>query len=911
MRTISFPGLNYFLQDATVQHYPYVKTFAEARLEPLVVLHTSGTTGVPKPVTVVHGTLSCIDAYRLIPLLGGKEVFGPFWEGTRLFLGFPLFHAASMCYLLGLGIYCGVICVLPPSGVPLSAGVVDEIHTAGNVQGTALPPSILVDLVHELSFQKNLCSLQYVIYAGGSLPKEIGDVICAKTKLVMLTGSTEVGLPAIEVGDGDDWDHLSYSPFMGYEYRPIELDGTYELFIVRQKSLDLFQSIFSTFPNLNEYSMKDLYEEHPTKPNLRRLRGRTDDVICFSTAEKLNPTTMEDTISSHPDVHSALVAGHGKFQPCLVIEPRTPLVSELAKETMIQKIWPTVQRANQDCPAHGRIMQEFITFAAPNKPFSRSSKGTVQRMTTLDLYNKEIDVLYDPGENSERYSRGHHVTGQDSLLQSLYQIVSKTTWLKELTYTEDFFEAGLDSVQVVALAKHINIYLKDHQSDMQRVSPAMIYAHPNITALEETLKSPTTTQFPSPTSGSAAQRMQLLFDKYFDKLPVASIAARPSQNEKAVILLTGSTGSLGSHLLDRLLVSASVSTIYCLNRGGDAEERQRKSNRGKGLRTNFENVKFFGCDFSRPLLGLDKVSYADLLAKVTHIIHNAWDVNLNRSVESFGPTHIHGTRRLLDFAAASRHRARMQFISTSAAVSGPEAPLTGKVQEEVYERKWRMAQAMGYAESKLVAENLVAAISQVSGLDALICRVGQIAGPISGIGSWTQNEWVSSLVASSVSLGKIPAALGPCEVVDWLPVSTVAMSLLDLLLATEDSACGPRNMVYHIVNPFKTSWSALLPSFTKHCDTDLEVVAFTTWLEALQRSAAEDQNMHAARLMSFFERLQSFGDGQVAELDMMKALKVSKTLVEPGPVQEEWVKHWMKQWGFYADERVGEHRIRI
>lgn len=902
MKTISFPGLDYFLQsDAVVDHYPYLKTFAEARLEPLAVLHTSGSTGVPKPVIMVHGTLSCIDAYRLIPSLGGKEVAGPSWEGTRLFLAFPLFHAASMCYLLGLGIYCGVTCVLPPSGVPLSASIADQIHGAGNVQGSALPPSILVDLVKERLFQKNLWPLQYIIYAGGPLPKETGDVISSKTNLVTLTGSTEVGLPAIEIGERGDWDYLSYSPFMGYEYRPIELDGMYEQFIVRQNSLDLFQSIFSTFPNLNEYSMKDLYEMHPTKPGLVRLLGRTDDVITFSSAEKLNPTTMEDTINSHPQVLSALVAGHGKFQPCLLIESRSAPASENAKERMIEDIWPTVQRANQDCPAHGRIMKDFILLTSPEKPFPRSGKGTVQRMMALGLYKSQIDMLYEPGNTSEKHFSGPHVTAQGSLQESLRQIISKTTWLKELTYTNDLFEAGLDSVQVTALAKHINSYLRDCRPDLQRVLPATIYAHPSIAALEEALKSPTTTQSPDPASKSA-QRMQKLFDKYFANLPMAEEATSPSENGKFVVLLTGSTGSLGSHLLDRLSVSPSVSMIYCLNRGEDSEERQAKSHQGKGLPTRFENVQFLGCDFSRPLLGLDRVSYANLLTNVTHIIHNAWDVNFNRSVDSFETTHIHGTRRLLDFAAASRHGARMQLISTVAAVMGPEASLVGKVQERVYEREWGMAQEMGYAQSKLVAENLVAAISQASKLGALICRVGQIAGDISGSGPWTQNEWVSSLIASSVSLGKIPAALGPNEVVDWLPVTTVAMSLLELLFAAEDNSHGPRTMVYHIVNPFKTSWSNLLPSFIKYCTLDLEVVTFATWLEALQRSSAANHHTPAARLMGFFEKLQSIGGGQVAVLDTTEALKVSRTLAAPGPVNEDWVKHWMVQWGFCKGE---------
>lgn len=34
--------------------FPYTKTFEEARNDPLVVLHTSGTTGLPKPITWTH-----------------------------------------------------------------------------------------------------------------------------------------------------------------------------------------------------------------------------------------------------------------------------------------------------------------------------------------------------------------------------------------------------------------------------------------------------------------------------------------------------------------------------------------------------------------------------------------------------------------------------------------------------------------------------------------------------------------------------------------------------------------------------------------------------------------------------------------------------------------------------------------
>lgn len=39
-------------------HYPFDKTFENAKWEPLVVVHTSGTTGIPKPLIYNHDWLA-------------------------------------------------------------------------------------------------------------------------------------------------------------------------------------------------------------------------------------------------------------------------------------------------------------------------------------------------------------------------------------------------------------------------------------------------------------------------------------------------------------------------------------------------------------------------------------------------------------------------------------------------------------------------------------------------------------------------------------------------------------------------------------------------------------------------------------------------------------------------------------
>ena len=102
---------------------------------------------------------------------------------------------------------------------------------------------------------------------------------------------------------------------MGYDFRPLEVEGRplYKHFIIRDNKIALFQSIFSIFPDIDEFLMKDLYDEHPSKPGFMRLRGRTDNIIAFSTGEKFNPVSLEAAIIAHPAILSALVAGHGKF----------------------------------------------------------------------------------------------------------------------------------------------------------------------------------------------------------------------------------------------------------------------------------------------------------------------------------------------------------------------------------------------------------------------------------------------------------------------------------------------------------------------------------------------------------------------------------------------------------------------
>ncbi|EME80823.1 uncharacterized protein MYCFIDRAFT_85221 [Pseudocercospora fijiensis CIRAD86] len=63
------------------------------------------------------------------------------------------------------------------------------------------------------------------------------------------------------------------------------------------------------------------------------------------------------------------------------------------------------------------------------------------------------------------------------------------------------------------------------------------------------------------------------------------------------VIVTGSTASLGNHILQELLGDSSVAHIYCLNRSADAVSRQEKSFEARGTKADFSKAMFLAANF--------------------------------------------------------------------------------------------------------------------------------------------------------------------------------------------------------------------------------------------------------------------------------------------------------------------------
>lgn len=100
LKVLELPLLDELLDTSSVEPFEYTKTFEEAANEPFCFLHTSGSTGVPKPIPWSHGLIGTMDAIRLLPPTEGDGNLEPWtaeWKtGDRIYSAFPMCHVSTL-----------------------------------------------------------------------------------------------------------------------------------------------------------------------------------------------------------------------------------------------------------------------------------------------------------------------------------------------------------------------------------------------------------------------------------------------------------------------------------------------------------------------------------------------------------------------------------------------------------------------------------------------------------------------------------------------------------------------------------------------------------------------------------------------------------------------------------------------
>ena len=304
------------------------------------------------------------------------------------------------------------------------------------------------------------------------------------------------------------------------------------------------------------------------------------------------------------------------------------------------------------------------------------------------------------------------------------------------------------------------------------------------------------------------------------------------ENSEKIILVTGSTGFLGSAITQRLLASGYKLRLLIRNRGSDpsqisfgkeglikelilggqfneySQEQHHMfdewSNNNKSphelLSSNVEIIKG---DITSINLGLEKQEYARLCSEVDEVFHCAAVTHFEmQGADEHTAVNIKGTGNVLQFANSGKQK-RFHYIST-AYVAGKQSGIiyeNGMVNEPLFNNE--------YERSKFVAEQLVIKYAKCNDIPYTIYRPGIIVGD-SRTGDTCRFDnlylFVKVLFNIKNSLaghknGELSATTirvpgDPDALINIVPIDYVADAIVTILEKRE-SIGG----IYHITNP--------------------------------------------------------------------------------------------------------------
>ncbi|KAG5723416.1 L-aminoadipate-semialdehyde dehydrogenase large subunit [Termitomyces sp. T112] len=591
-----------------------------------IILHSSGSTGMPKAVAQTH--LSWI-----------QNVASPEFREhiPRLRLGcmaLPAFHMFG----IGLQIFNPVYSViattvfpptLAPKGspvVPSPESVLEHIKSTKTNAILIVPSFVQVWATSQEAIDV-LKELTFVGYAGGPLPSKVGNHLSAAgVRLNPIYAGTEFGVVShlLPVKDSPmDWEYLRFYNHTKPRWVP-QGDGTFELQLLVRLELDLVKTTRLT--DVQGFATADVFERHPTKEGLWKIVGRLDDIITHSSGEKTIPGPMEVIITSNPLVQEAIIFGRERDQTGVLIELRSGRNLDIGDHTELARlrnqIWPSIEEANSVAPAFSRIYKEMILFSSKEKPLPRTGKGTVMRKAALASYASEIGALYKNIELTiAEYSRPS-AWNLSEVEQWMMEQASELTSGQCTSPDIDIFDQGFDSLSSTILRVRIVHAMRSSDDPLLReasrnLDQNLIYHTRNIRQLSaHILSSPAS--IPATHMLHKCDLIESLIAKYSTNLgPIVVENAFPQSRPSTLdVLLTGSTGNLGSQILAELLNENSVDKVYAFNRSSPNDEtmfdRHRKRFRDIGLDTGLlesDKLIFVEGDSALPGLGLDKGLY--------------------------------------------------------------------------------------------------------------------------------------------------------------------------------------------------------------------------------------------------------------------------------------------------------------
>ncbi|CAN8103172.1 unnamed protein product [Discula destructiva] len=672
------------------------------------------------------------------------------------------------------------------------------------------------------------------------------------------------------------------------------------------------------------YGSKDLFQPHPdnlpgndTRAGKAKWKfiARQGDIIVLVNGENADPTPTENAVMLEPTVQMVVAFGAGHERPGLLVIP-SEKAAGMSREEVIRSIQPALERANKLAADYAKISVDDIIVKPVGTEYPQTAKMTLQRPVLNALFAKDIEAHYAARERANPDVE----LSEDDVRAAVRRIVEtefkdrvggacavedgeETVHFDDDT---DFFSLGMDSLQSSLVRRRL-LQAIPLPAEV-KLATNVVFEHPTVKLLSEHLESlrkqcefgvngsSITTRDPETISKAMVQKYSKMVTSSLPSSS-ASLAATKNGSSGQVIVssfsapeshegpqtqpsssqvLTGATGYIGAQLLNNLLKRSDVSLVYCLVRTRQLHDHNAAAQRvhtaldssrlsSSLTGAHLAKLRALSADLAAADLGLEPEEYGDISSALTSVIHNAWAVNFNMSLESFEPN-VASVAHLLNLARAGSQPTTFVFISSVASVSGAAATTTVRrskspVEERLY--SWTDAAPFrGYGQSKWVGEQVCAAAAEAPhshavGLGSVrVLRVGQVSGDTQQ-GVWNPAEAIPAMVQSALAIGALPRMADPQRnVLRWLPSDTTAAVIVELT-RLELERRGEPLAVFHVASPHTLRWNEDVLPAMEGAGVEFRAVPQQEWVQMLSESDKNVETNPSYKLIEHFR--QTYG----------------------------------------------------
>ncbi|KAI9293861.1 acetyl-CoA synthetase-like protein [Neoconidiobolus thromboides FSU 785] len=876
---------------------------------PCLMMHSSGSTSEPKLYPITNQYL--IEwIQRNYEEIENSTFFGVGLSYAPLFHGFGLAQFFKSLFMSS--------CIAIPDNKLEEKWIFQQMKRF-DVNYLILLPFLLNQLIEYCQSNKDylvrLQSLTNIVTGGALVSNELlKSCYNNKVKVTNNYGSTETGFLAAnwrEDSEENCFDRFKLAKRIQFQLTCINQKQSIYQLAINNRDIGLANKVV-----INEsgfYLHNDLFKviKYNKDENelIFEIMGRMDDIIIHSNGEKTNPNLIELKLNNNNNIKYCLVYGTNQLYNCIIIQLKENIdeVTQDIKESIYKQIY----EINQILPSHSRIFEELI-FILPNnyhKQFITTSKGNIIRKKNEVLFKDEINQLYSQFNNNNNNNNNSNNNNSNNNNNTIEQIQFKLQFYfqqitnKSIKFNDNLFNNGMDSLCII---KYKNLLIKEY--NLKSLNINTIYQYDTIQLLSKFIFNLLNNNSDNKNNKEINEltEYQSQVDNLIKKYTTFSDDNNNNNNKPSItklsVLITGANGSLSNFIIQELINLNNINKIYCLIRGNSIEESKSKlklsfqQRKIQITQSQWNKIQILNLNINDSQFGLNNIKYKELLDNVNVVYHSAWLMNFLKPLNLF-EENIQFTVNLLNFSIKSKYRLHFHFISSIASLF-PQLNLNNVTtyntiflkQTSINSKLLNTVHCSGYALSKLITENILLkySLQYKYSLFISIHRIGQISGD-DNKGIWNTKEHIPLFIKAIKQYNLAPENY---QLLNWIPVNTVAKGLIELNFINEEKKS---IIVNHIANPNNIKYNQML-LWLKEEGIEFNIINNQQFLELLHRQQIDNKDIGFIHsLLEFFE-LGLKEDSISYILDTKETEKRSKVIKECQEINKNTFVKYLEYW---------------